>query len=209
MRDVSQALKGYRRLIAVIMIISLLVSITPFSSTYATTQPVTPMIAAGARHSLALKSDGTVLAWGRNDYGQLGNETTTSSSTPVQVSGLTNVTTVTAGWWHSLALELDGTVWAWGDNRYGQLGNETTTSSSKPVQVSNLSGVVAISSCLGAHSLALKSDGTVWAWGGNWYGQLGDGTTTMYKTTPVQVSGLSGVVAIAAGGEHSLALKQD
>src|SRR4051794_34884668 len=88
------------------------------------------------------------------------------------------------------------------------LGDGTTTNRSTPVQVSGLSGAVAIAAGC-AHSLALKSDGTVWAWGNNWWGQVGDGTTTSPRTTPLRVSALSGVVAIAAGCHHSLALKSD
>src|SRR6185436_7579276 len=80
-------------------------------------------IASGAYHSLALKSDGTVWAWGYNYYGTLGDGTTTTRSTPVQVSGLTGVIAVSAGTLHSLALKSDGTVWAWGYNGFGELGD--------------------------------------------------------------------------------------
>jgi alpha-tubulin suppressor-like RCC1 family protein len=165
-------------------------------------------VASGFLHSLALRSDGTVWAWGNNSNGQLGNGTTTGSLTPVQVSGLSGVIAIAAGFDHSLALRTDGTVWAWGQNQYGQLGNGTTTNSSTPVQVSGLSGVTAIAAGVYRDSLALRTDGTVWAWGRNPYGQLGNGTTTD-SSTPVQVSGLSGVTAIAAGALHSLALRTD
>ena len=164
-------------------------------------------VAAGGDHSLASTLDGTVWAWGANWYGQLGDGTTTSSNTPVQVSGLTGVIAVAGGWAHSLALKDDGTVWAWGDNSSGQLGDGTTTSSGTPIQVSELSGIIAIAAG-GSHSLALKKDGTVWAWGWNYSGQLGDGTTTD-SSTPAPVSGLNGAMAIAGGGLHSLALKGD
>jgi len=173
-------------------------------------------IAGGAEHSLALKSDGTVWAWGNNALGQLGNGTFTDSNTPVQVLGpggvgnLSGVTALAVGGGqnlHSLALKSDGTVWAWGFNNQGQLGNATFTSSNTPVQVSGLSGVTAIAGGV-FHSLALKSDGTVWAWGFNGQGQLGNGTNTD-SNTPVQTSGLTGVRAIAGGNYHSLAMKND
>jgi hypothetical protein len=154
-----------------------------------------------------LKNDGTVWAWGYNNYGQLGNGTYSNSNVPVQVSGLTGVTAIAWGWWHSLALKNDGTVWAWGYNKQGQLGDGTKTDSNVPVQVSGLTGVTAIAGSW-KHSLALKNDGTVWAWGYNGDGQLGNGTNTN-SNVPVQVSGLAGITAIAGGYQHSLALKND
>ncbi|WP_253908854.1 RCC1 domain-containing protein [Corallococcus exiguus] len=161
----------------------------------------------GALHTLALKQDGTVWAWGYNVYGQIGDGTTTNRSTPVQVAGLTSVTALASGAYHTLALKQDGTVWAWGHNSYGQLGDGTTTDRIAPVQVAGLTSVAALAGD-GHHSLALKQDGTVWAWGYNLFGQLGDGTTTQ-RRTPIQVPGLTGVAALAGGGYHTLALKQD
>ncbi len=171
----------------------------------------TPMVSAGNQHSLALKSDGTVWAWGSNWGGQLGDGTTNRSLTPIQVTALTDVQAISAGGWHSLALMEDGTVWAWGANRRGQLGDGSTSDKHTPVRVSGLTNVQAISA--GAmHSLALKEDGTVWAWGANWTGQLGDGTggnRDDYSSFPVQVIGLTNVQAISAGDGHSLAIKVD
>ena len=165
-------------------------------------------IAAARLQSLALKSDGTVWAWGDNDFGELGDGTTTDRHTPVQVSGLSGVTAISAGSKFSLALKSDGTVWTWGNNEDGELGDGTTTNRHTPVQVASLSGVVAIAGG-GLHSLAAKADGTVYTWGSNGSsGTLGDGTTTN-RSTPVRVSDLSGVVAIAGGINHSLALKAD
>jgi alpha-tubulin suppressor-like RCC1 family protein len=174
-------------------------------------------IAAGGAHSLALKSDGTVWAWGYNGYGQLGDGTTSSRSLPVPVSGLSGVTAIAAGnngyiTTHSLALKSDGTVWAWGYNNYGQLGDNSTTARNSPTQVLSAVGqpftsVTAIAAG-GGHSLALKADGTAWAWGYNYYGQLGDGSTTA-RGLPVQLPGLTGVTAIAAGDNHSLAASTD
>ena len=158
-------------------------------------------VAAGEYHSLALKNDGTVWAWGWNANGQLGNGTTTDSSSPVRVETssavLSGIKAIAGGESHSLALKNDGTVWAWGLH-YGW-----------PTQVLNLSGVACIASG-SYHSLALKSDGTVWAWGSNNWGELGDGTTSDFPTmVPVPVQNLNGVTAVAAGFGHSLALKND
>jgi alpha-tubulin suppressor-like RCC1 family protein len=161
-------------------------------------------LAGGQIYSLALKNDGTVWAWGSNNWGQLGDGTTTQRNAPVQVRGLSGVQAIDAGHSHSLALKSDGTVWAWGKNDYGQLGDGTTTQRNVPVKVRRLSGVQDIDGGY-RHSLALKSDGTVWAWGRNKYGQLGVAGTTQ-RNFPVQVSGLSGVRAIGAGHSHSLAV---
>ena len=167
-------------------------------------------VAAGCVHTVALKNDGTVWAWGWNGLGQLGDGTENNQrATPVQVSGITGVTAVAGGQAHSVALKNDGTVWAWGDNEYGQLGDGTTTNRLTPVQVSGLTDVTAVSVGGGCHSIALKNDGTVWAWGQNAFGGLGDGTENNQRTTPVQVNGLTGVIALAAGISYSVALKND
>lgn len=166
-------------------------------------------IAAGDFYSLALKNDGTVWAWGNNGNGRLGNGTFIGSFTPVAVSNLTGVVAIAAGGGHSLALKNDETVWAWGLNFFGELGNGTNTDSNVPVLVTNLAGAVAITAGVpGEHSSALKNDGTVWAWGDNNNGELGNGTTTS-SNTPVGVIGLTEVAAITNGGAHTLAIGTD
>lgn len=170
-------------------------------------------VAGGSSHSVALKADGSVWAWGRGDFGQLGNGTMVDSSVPAPVTGLANVSAIAAGYSDSVALLSDGTVWAWGDNGYSELGNGVTCpqlglcDSPIPVQVSNLSNITAIASggadC--SHTVAIRSDGTIWAWGYNGDGELGNGTTDR-TTVPVQVSGLTNVEAVAGAAEHSLAL---
>ena len=166
-------------------------------------------IAAGELHTVALKKDGTVWAWGKNYYGQFGDGTMTNSNTPVQINGLTDVKAISAGAYNTVALKNDGTVWACGLNSSGQLGDGTMTDSYIPVQVSDLTGITAISAGFVSHAVALKSDGTVWAWGSNSYGELGDGTTAG-RNIPVQVIGdLTDVTAISAGESHTVALKND
>jgi len=163
-------------------------------------------IAAGGAHSLAVKADGTLWAWGFNEYGQLGNGSNADSYAPVQVPGLANVVAAVGGEHYSLALKSDGTVWAWGRNREGELGNDTNTDSNLPVWVSGLNGVISLAPASGAkHCLALKSDGTVWAWGYNASGQLGNGGATD-SNVPIQVPGIRGAIEIAAGGAHSIAI---
>ena len=172
---------------------------------------VSVAVAGGGLHSLALTNAGAVWSWGWNNYGQLGINSTTESEVPVQVEDstgttfLTGVTAIAAGEWHSLALTSTGAVWAWGYNGNGELGNGTTTNSSLPVQVPNApTGVIAIAA--GAHfSLALTSAGTIWAWGYNADGELGN-NSLVNSTVPVQVTNLTGAVGIGAGYLHGLAI---
>lgn len=168
-------------------------------------------IAAGNSYGLALKSDGTVWAWGKNDHGQLGDGTwTLNRMTPVQVSGLTDVVSIAAGFGHSLAVKSDGTVWSWGSNGCGQLGDQTTVVRNTPVQVCGefapFTDVISVAAGY-AHSLALKSDGTIWAWGSNYYDQLGD-LSTGDRRMPAYINYISDIVGIAAGAYHSLAINE-
>jgi alpha-tubulin suppressor-like RCC1 family protein/subtilisin family serine protease len=160
-------------------------------------------------HSLAIKTDGTVWAWGLNSQGQFGNGSSSSSTSPVQVSNFSGVAAIAAGADHTLALKTDGTVWGSGSDYYGQLGDNGTfgDTHNTPVQANGLAGVVAITTG-GYHNLALKADGTVWAWGYNsWYASIGGVNSDI--RVPTQVQGITGVVAVAAGEAHSLALKSD
>jgi alpha-tubulin suppressor-like RCC1 family protein/ABC-type uncharacterized transport system auxiliary subunit len=169
-------------------------------------------LAAGENHSLALSNDGNVWAWGNNSHGQLGigGFDITQMDTPQNVLLLTDIIAIDAGYAHSLALQDNGNVWSWGSNTNGQLGNGTygmETSENKPFLIPTLDSCVAIAAGY-AHSVALKKDGTVWTWGFNSSGQLGD-QSEINKYQPVIVPGLANVIAIAAGDYHTVALKSD
>jgi alpha-tubulin suppressor-like RCC1 family protein len=171
--------------------------------------PDVTAVAAGGGQSLALLADGTVLAWGFNDSGQLGDGTTTHRPIPGKVPGLAEIVALAGGYHHTLALRADGTVWAFGLNDRGQLGDGSSEQRRTPVQVAELSAARAIAACGGGsdaepgnagHSVALLDDGTVWTWGCNNFGALGDGTTAS-RQVPVQVSDLPAGKHITAGGE--------
>lgn len=166
-------------------------------------------VAAGSSHTLALRKDGTVWAWGKNNKGQLGDDTGDDRETPVLVKGLKGIVAIAAGADHSLALKGDGTLWSWGKNESGQIGDKSVINRLAPVWVKAISGAAAIAAGEN-HSVALKGDGTVWSWGSNNAGQLGisEGTGTM-RLVPVFVDGLSGITAIGAGSNHTFALKSD
>ncbi|HXO27375.1 MAG TPA: hypothetical protein VOA80_08540 [Thermoanaerobaculia bacterium] len=170
-------------------------------------------ISAGEGHNLALRSDGTVWAWGWNGVGQLGDGTTSDAHTPVQASGLTKVVAISGRGYHCLALESDGTVWAWGYNRYGQVGDGTTNDAHAPLQVGGLPNVptnhpVSISAGYTV-SMVLMSNGTVLVWGTGDYGELGQGQFGDHSYTPIQVMGLANVVAVSADFQEPNALKSD
>jgi alpha-tubulin suppressor-like RCC1 family protein len=169
---------------------------------------ITGAIAVGGRHTLALKADGTVWAWGSNAQGQLGDGSNVDSAVPVLVGGLTGVVAIRAGAAHSLALKADGALWAWGDNGSGQLGDGTAVAlQTTPVQVplTNVADMAAGTT----HSLALTADGQVWAWGENGDGQLGVPSAGAMSPEPVLVGGVAGIVSVTAGRAHSLALAND
>jgi alpha-tubulin suppressor-like RCC1 family protein len=186
-------------------------------------------VAAGDYHSVALTTSGNVYCWGNDDNGQLGNGMTGIYPQPVSVTSLTDVARIGAGGRHTVAVKKDGTVWTWGSNDYGELGDGTTTRKLVPVAVigeggyGTLTGITAVAAggyfaSTGfnnfSHTIALKSDGTVWAWGSNSSGQLGQNSTanSLYPVKVKSIDGsgdLSGVIAIASGAEHCLALLGD
>ncbi|ETR71995.1 MAG: hypothetical protein OMM_02059 [Candidatus Magnetoglobus multicellularis str. Araruama] len=178
-------------------------------------------VAAGQQHSVALCSDGTVWTWGDNTKGQLGNNSLFTQERPIQVTDsqgtgfLSQIIAIAAGAYHTLALDDNGYIWAWGNNADGQLGIGSDVSVHQtPFPINDLSNITHI--CAGeSHSLARKSNGTVWAWGNNADGQLGYETGKTFSNIPHQVmapdglTNLLNVIDIAAGSDHSLALKND
>jgi len=174
-------------------------------------------VAAGDNFSVALKTDGTVWTWGENYAGQLGKGDTVDAANPIEVNGLTDVKAIALGTDHVVALKGDGTVWTWGDNSAGQLGQgEYESKSTVPLQVKNSDGNGHLTDILmvaagSYHSIALKSDGTVWSWGDNSTLQLGIGDNIDHNL-PVQVSNETGdsflteVDFIAAGTYHNAAI---
>ncbi len=158
-------------------------------------------IAAEDFTSMVVETDGRLWAWGENDWGQVGDGTTSARSSPLQI--MTGVATVETGSYSTLAVQFDGTLWAWGANWDGQLGDGTDQDRYRPTRI--MTGVAAVAAG-NNHSLALKTDGSLWAWGYNGLGQLGDGTRTD-RLSPIQI--MTGVAAVAAGAAHSVALKTD
>ncbi|MBL7500260.1 hypothetical protein I6A81_29235 [Frankia sp. CN7] len=168
-------------------------------------------VTAGGAHVLALRSDGTVWAWGDNRYGQLGaGQGPEQDATPKPVPGLTDVKQISAGEGHNLALKADGTVWGWGYNEYGQLGTLAQQVIYTPVQIHGIGKVVAQLSAGTFHSVALRTDGSVWAWGSNGCGQVSPATSwNAVHTVPVRIPRLSGVLQVSAGRENTLVVSAD
>jgi alpha-tubulin suppressor-like RCC1 family protein len=156
----------------------------------------------------AIKTDGTLWSWGYGLYGQLGLNNTTYYSSPKQVGSLTNWLRIAGGYYHVIATKTDGTLWSWGRNNNGQLGLGTSGSfQQSPNQVGSLNNWSKVS-CDGFASASIKTDGTLWMWGNNNFGQLGLGNTTNYSS-PKQVGSLTDWLSIACGNYFELATKTD
>jgi alpha-tubulin suppressor-like RCC1 family protein len=176
-------------------------------------------IAAGYTHSLYLNNQAELWVWGRGDTGQLGLGNGSDKDTPTLLSSFSNARAIAGGGFsgaaHSVAVKQDGTVWTWGNNfsgtpLTGQLGYSTTGFQTTPAQVPSFTGGLNVAAG-GTHTVILKTDGTVWSMGSNYYGQLGAGLPTgtgNQSFTPLN-SGLTSVVAVSAGWQHTLALKSD
>jgi|GEM_PF-2566379 len=166
-------------------------------------------LSRGTTQTLVLDRDRSVWAWGSNFNGELGDSSYIDRYSPVKVAGLSDVAAIAASSYYSMALLSDGTVWAWGSNFYGKSGQANTSLKyPTPVRVGSLTNMTAIAAC-GQFSLALRQDGTVWSWGYNAAGELGDGTIVAQRSAPEEIQGLSSIQAIACGNSHAVALKED
>jgi len=199
----------------------------PSNTTDTTDKVKNSQIAAGGLHTVAIKSDGTLWAWGYNMYGQLGDGTfrefkegeddliyilgkvKINKNIPVKIGADTNWMKISAGKHHTLAIKSDGTLWAWGDGNWGKLGNDSNEDIPNPIQIGNDTDWSSVSAGED-HTIAIKKDGTLWAWGANYKAtfQLGDGTF-VHKETPTQIGNDNDWSKIAAGYHHNLAIKKD
>ncbi|MCT2584634.1 RCC1 domain-containing protein [Actinophytocola gossypii] len=167
-------------------------------------------VASAERANLALRSDGTVWAWGTNDNGLLGRTGSTASAVPVRVPGLNDVTAIAAANGTAYAVRADGSVWAWGANSHGQLGRGVVNNlpQPQPAPVPDVTDITAVATS-GDQTYALRGNGTVLAWGYNLNGEMGNGSTGTMVPSPVQVSGLTDVVAISGDLGNGFAAKSD
>lgn len=187
----------------------------PYNPTNNYTQPIQvgtdndwAYISAGNSHSTAVKTNGTLWTWGANDYGQLGNGTWTDIAVPTQLGNETDWRTVATSILTTIAIKTDNSIWAWGNNYAGALGDGTTIHKNSPVQSGLNTTDWKSVSVGGGHCLALKYDNTLWAWGANNRGQLGDGTT-INRLTPIQIGNLNDWKYVTAFSGHSMAIKND
>ena len=168
-------------------------------------------VSCGYKHSAGIKNDGTLWTWGLNDAGQLGDNTKTNRSSPVQTNATgTNWKQVSCGYKHSAGIKNDGTLWTWGLNDAGQLGDTTSSNRSSPVQVSGNYNDWRYISCGWNFSLGIRNDGSLWGWGENGAGQLGDGTQTTPRTGPVNEHlAATDWKTVSCGKYHAAGIKED
>jgi len=169
-------------------------------------------VSAGSDLCAAIKTDGTLWTWGAGTFGQLGDNTATNKSTPVTTfAGGTNWKQVSSGGFHCAAIKTDGTLWTWGFGAYGQLGDNTATNKSTPVTTfaGGTDWKQVSAKAFAGFCAAIKTDGTLWTWGRNHYGKLGD-NTIISKSTPVTTfAGGTNWKQVDTGGSHCVAIKTD
>lgn len=160
-------------------------------------------------HSLGIKTDGTLWAWGKNNYYQLSQGNNQNKNTPSQIGSSTNWLSVSAGYQYSFAIQQDSSLWAWGNNSIGQLGNGSIGSfNPNPIQIGATSKWIQVSSGR-EHTVALQANGTLWGWGMNFFGQLGQGNNSFQILSPVQITTDSNFTFINNGHYYSMAISSD
>lgn len=167
-------------------------------------------VSAGALHDAAIRTNGTLWAWGRNDLGQLGDGTIVNRSSPVSVvGGFTDWRQVSARGYHTLAIRSNGTLWSWGNNYRGQLGHNTAPACVRSSPVEVVGGFADwCQICVGGESsFALRTNGTLWVWGRNDFGQLGDGGVTCRSSPISVVGGFTNWCQVSTSGSHSAAIR--
>ncbi len=165
-------------------------------------------VAAGGAHTLAIRADGTLWAWGDNEDAEVGNgQWGNSIFHPTQIGTTADWASISAGCQHSIAIRADGTLWAWGYDRFGQSGDSGGAlfqlNPKKVDAATNWSAAAAG----GDHTMAIRSDGTLWGWGDNQHGQLGDGTGTSARATPERIGNSKAWTGIEAGYDFSIGVR--
>ena len=186
------------------------------------------LVSVGATHTVAVRTDGSLWAWGSNWRGQLGIGTSgrgTDTNTPVRVGTDTNWASVSAGWEYTMAIRTDGSLWAWGDNNWWRLGIGTSGNPHTPTRVGSETDWASVSAgpsgehpfangvvyLTGSHTAAVTTTGELWVWGTNTWGQLGDGTggTSNFHTSPIRIGADSNWASVSVGWNRTAAIKTD
>lgn len=201
-------MSSLKKLLCIILTITMLLSVIAMSAGAAVGLPSSPILSTtdsklsvGSYHVMAIKADGSLWAWGRNDCGQLGDGTKERRQSPVKV--MENVRSVSTGENNTMAIKNDGSLWAWGYNYSGQLGVGSTEYKYEPTKILDNVSYVSTGS---SHTLAIKTDGSLWGWGSNDSGELGDGTQTN-RLSPVKI--MDNVASVFAIDDYTLAIKKD